>query len=498
MTTTRPARRDHLARTPAATTMASALAIAASALALPSAQAADRATPATGGAPGSLDGAVSARGLVSGDPVTISSGTVPSTDHAGLLRTPDGVLHVSFTRATSPGLVQAAHAAVTPAGRVTRRTDITGPWMFLSADTIVPAPGGRMRVILSGYDSLAGPYRYGGAYSATGDGTGPWGVPTERLNRYHGDSTDAVSLSDGAPVTAVLHSSGMFMHAGAFTEDNTHAPQHQQIGASGGYHVNLERVGDEVHAAWNALAPSGSPGTFVQRVHPTLGPVTPAPGSAGSADAVGSSNPSALAASTTGHLYSAYCAGATEHECKSIALWNVTTGRVVSVPRSAGARSITLSPAPDGRMWITWRSASAEVTGVRSNRTGTAFSSPTVRRMGDAFSFPHSAAESSLGFADVVLNASGKHVLVRLLPSLTVRATPRRWRAARSQPVRFVVRDAGDAVRGARVAVGGRSCRTDGSGRCTIRLTVNRPGRVSARIARRGYAPAVVSLRARR
>ncbi|WP_210503281.1 hypothetical protein [Nocardioides xinjiangensis] len=436
----------------------------------------------------------SVRGLTAGDPVTISSGTVPITDHAGMLRTPDRVLHVSYTRATSPGYVQAAHAAISPTGRVLRRTDITGPWLSQTASTIVPAPGGRMRVVLNGHDE--GAYHQSGAYSATGDGSGAWTLPTERLNKFWG-GTDAVSLVDGTPLTAVLHWSGLFTHTGSFTTDNTHAPAHQQAGASGAYNPNLERLGDEVYVAWNVLAGSG-PGTFVQRVHPALGPVVPAPGSSGSADAVGSSNPSPLAASTTGQLYSAYCTGTGEFECRHISLWNITTGHVQKVPGSAGARAITLSPAPEGRMWITWRSDSSELTGVRTNRSGTAVSDPSVRPMGDEFSFPHSAAESSLGFADVLLMARGGHVLTRLLPTLRLDASTRRLRAGQAKRITFRVTDAGDAVAGARVRGAGATCRTGSSGRCTLRLDAGRPRRIQAKVMARGHADGATVLRVRR
>ena len=487
--TTRIGRTGHHPRM----TTAAALTLAASLLGMTGAHAVPddpttRSWPETGHA--------TARGLTSGDPVAVTSGTVPTIDHPGMYRTPDGVLHVSYTRETSPGHVQAAHTAISAAGQVVSQTDITGPWMFLTASAIVPAPGG-LRVVLNGSDALGGPYGQGGAYGAVGDGTGAWTVPTDRLNKYSGD-TDAVSLADGTPLSAVLHWSGLYTHAGAFAEDNTNAPPHQQLGAGGAYDVNLEKVGDEVYAAWNVLGQTGSRGTFVQRAHPTVGPVLPAPGSSPGADAVGSSNPSALAASTTGQLYSAYCTGESDVECTHISLWNVSTGGVTRIPGSAGARAITLSAGPEGRMWVTWRSDSAEVTGVRTDRTGSVVGRPTVRRLDDELAFAHMAAESSLGFADVLINSAGAHRLLRLLPGLAVEAAPRRWRAGSPRVVRFSVTDAGDGVRGARVRAGGRSCRTDGEGRCAIRLTVDRPGRVVARVVRSGYAPSVTRLRVRR
>jgi hypothetical protein len=58
--------------------------------------------------------------------------------------------------------------------------------------------------------------------------------------------------------------------------------------------------------------------------------------------------------------------------------------------------------------------------------------------------------------------------------------------------VRFTVRDAGDAVRGARVKVGGRSGTTDDKGRVTLTLKSKRA--VNARATRSGYTAATKRL----
>jgi hypothetical protein len=60
--------------------------------------------------------------------------------------------------------------------------------------------------------------------------------------------------------------------------------------------------------------------------------------------------------------------------------------------------------------------------------------------------------------------------------------------------VRFTVRDAGEAVRGARVSAGGKSGTTDGRGRIELDL----PDRaVTATAAKSGYAKDTLRLRAR-
>ena len=84
----------------------------------------------------------------------------------------------------------------------------------------------------------------------------------------------------------------------------------------------------------------------------------------------------------------------------------------------------------------------------------------------------------------------------RLLPGLTLEASPARLREGEPTEVRFTVSDAGDAVGGAKVDVGGRAGTTDGRGRVTLALTSS--SAVTARATRDGYTAATTRLGARR
>jgi hypothetical protein len=76
----------------------------------------------------------------------------------------------------------------------------------------------------------------------------------------------------------------------------------------------------------------------------------------------------------------------------------------------------------------------------------------------------------------------------RILPGLTLQASPERLRRGTRTAVRFTVLDAGAAVRGARVTAAGASGTTDGRGRVMLALRSRRP--VTARATHAGYAPA--------
>ena len=82
----------------------------------------------------------------------------------------------------------------------------------------------------------------------------------------------------------------------------------------------------------------------------------------------------------------------------------------------------------------------------------------------------------------------------RISPGLTLSARPERLRRGERQSVNFRVTDAGDPVRGARVAAGGVSGATARDGSVTLRLE----GRsVTARATKSGYTSAARRLRVR-
>ena len=83
----------------------------------------------------------------------------------------------------------------------------------------------------------------------------------------------------------------------------------------------------------------------------------------------------------------------------------------------------------------------------------------------------------------------------RILPGLTLRASPGRLRRGAPTVVRFTVLDAGAPVRGARVRAGGKSGTTDRRGRVTLSLKSRRPVRAKATHA--GYSTATKRLAVR-
>jgi hypothetical protein len=83
-------------------------------------------------------------------------------------------------------------------------------------------------------------------------------------------------------------------------------------------------------------------------------------------------------------------------------------------------------------------------------------------------------------------------------PRMRVSVRPRRTRAGRRTRFRVRVRSSGEAVRGARVRLGGRSARTNVRGRAVIAKRFNRAGVRRVRATRSGYASASARVRVTR
>jgi hypothetical protein len=97
------------------------------------------------------------------------------------------------------------------------------------------------------------------------------------------------------------------------------------------------------------------------------------------------------------------------------------------------------------------------------------------------------AALDVLGVFSVGTSSDAATYHRRVLPGLTLQASPSSLRRGRTTTVTFTVLDAGDPVQGAKVTAGGRSATTTAGGKATLKLTGT--GRnVSATATKTGYS----------
>ncbi len=421
---------------------------------------------ASGYAPAAVDAASGP------DPVRNANGWVRFTDPAtayvdpvvepGLEQLADGTLVAAWRQTDSgtsdPSLVTATVAsdntALSPTVRLT--------WPNLGTDPEVLRMQGGAEVVFVGNDGTAGYFGGSNAYRLLVDEDAQVTGPTQ--DRYFaagasvGVPLGSARTSDGTTVVNQVRHWREGLAGPSETEDPTYAPAPWDLS-----HVSIATAGDTTYLGH--FTTSGSGGERGIYVGPLAAPADQEPEKLpGSWYA---DQPVALEGSTTGLLWAAYCTGT--DACDRLVLRDVTNGRSLTVPSGEYAARVSLAPGPSGRMWVVWQSGSSAVSAVRTNKAVTRFG--PVRRSAPFYtvnSIRSVVVAGRTGPADVVVNGRGEVWHRRYLAPLAASASPTRWRVDRKQTVAFAVKDAGDAVPEARVALSGRTCTTGAAGTCSI------------------------------
>lgn len=270
--------------------------------------------------------------------------------------------------------------------------------------------------------------------------------------------------------------------------------------------VNLARSSSETWMAWCQMndAPNG---IWAQRVDPATGsPIGSALRMPGSVDGSGRRICEAgvrvpIVAREAGGFWVAAKSAAEN----AVLVWRIGGATVARPVRGTSIRRVALSARRDGRLWIGW-STRSRPTALRFRRTNKAASEygavvrvAPPRGQVDTLSLDVSAPDFSGTPALVASNKtdvlakfqsiSGADLYhTQVLPGLTLTVTRGKTRTT------FRVWDAGDPVKGATVAVGGRTLVTSAAGSASADL---RPGRYTAKASRAGYVGASLRVRVR-
>ena len=406
----------------------------------------------------------------------------------GLAHTPDGTLVVAWrepdpTLEGKPALMTNTVSPTNTVGVPVKRLT----WESLSADPEVLSTPVGVDVIFGGSDGVD----FGGSGLHLPIGAnGTSGAPPDERYLVGGGGPDlpldAARTADGT----VVVNQARHWHTGLVEASETEDEFFEDVPCCSNNSHAITTAGAETYLGFFVYGGEASDrGVHVARIEPTVGEPVKLPGS-WYAD-----RPVAIEGSTTGALWAAYCTGT--DSCDQLVLRNVTAGRSLVVPTGEYAARVTLSPGPQGRMWVVWQSGSSAVSAVRTNKAGTVFG--PVRRSAPFYttnSFDSVVVDGRLGPAEVVVNGQDKLWHRRFLVPLTATATPAKWKVNRRQTVKFTVRDAGDAVAGASVAVAGKSCTTGSTGVCSVVVPArSAPATLTATVTRSTYQPASVTLR---
>jgi hypothetical protein len=429
-----------------------------------------------------------------------------SVNQVGLLRTPDGVLHVVWDRPTGPNTEDLLHTSIARSGRLGSTNPIQTGWTGFQNAALVLDPLG-MRVFFGAIrttDSSDPQDELNTLVSS--DGGAGWALQPGNVvpdgGQAYGSSVAATTLPNGGTLQAWAGTLGTWVHSGLSPTTPNHNFQ-APIG-NYGYDPNLATDASARSVmAWYSSA-SGRLGVLAQDVAADGSPIGSAVTMPGTGDMqIGMLGRTPLVARTGGGFYVAYPTGYPRMD--RVRVWRVGSGTATQVARLAtGNHPVALAAAPEGRLWVVWaesRRGAARVLARRSNERATRFGAVVDAGRTARSPFAYQLGASPIGNAlDVLANfnigTSPRSATYhrRILPGLALRARPSRLRRGERQRVDFVVTDAGDPVSGVRVTAGGVSGATARDGSVTLRLA----GRaITARATKPGYTSATRRLRVR-
>ena len=415
-------------------------------------------------------------------------------------------LIVVWPQKTSTG--EAIHSRVLAAnGKPATPIGTVASWYAVNSDPAVLLLGGVPTVAFSGSRSLDSTDPYNGpvvyAQSRTADS---WSLGAGSLSHAGAEyGLGAVDDGTGQPLVAFATPSNDRVSFDHGIDPAIPAAADLSTGVTGEVQdVSVAR--DLKSGAISALWYAGTSNPAIQGIHaatvyPTLAPPSaPAPLSTvlynGTKTSVEPGQRVAVAGRTGGGVWAAYGSGyPSQHK---LVLWNVQTGRTLTLARPAGAiQYVGLSAAPGGRLWVFWIEGST-VYAVRTNPDVTKFG--VVRAVGAPGGYPPSrtAGDGALGPVDVVINQSVNGApsaisTTRIYEALTVTAAPAT--VAPGKPVVVTVSDAGVPVVGAAVTIGGITKRTNTAGTATF--AAGSKGRHPVTVSAAGFVPGGSSYLAR-
>ncbi len=414
---------------------------------------------------------------------------------------------VLWSQSQSPGSQSYLTAILDGNGAVTTpATEAFPAWQTLTDNPTLFALGGQRFLSFSGLN----PGRSGAQYFATSPDGLAWSVSSgsmsETQSAYASYGSDAIDNA-GTPlwVGNAGSTTGIRWHLGTSASNPAPAGSDQSYTLGGCCAYSAAAARDAATGAVYAAFYSNSSATTengiqVGQILPTAAGWMQAPGSTqienGRASSKSTDQMVAMVGRPGGGVYVAYVVG--YPTTKNLRVYNPVTGATLDVPGSEGARTVSMSAEPDGRLWLTWQ---------RGNKVLAVHTNPAATRFGSVGSWGapagteylwKSAIAGTAGGAAVVYTATTQNAInawhTMVSRTLTLQAGPTRVR--RGGNVRFTVTDAGDAVPGAKVKFGSRTGMTNASGKVTIKAPTS-GGRVKVTATKGAYNPGRTTVRVR-
>lgn len=431
---------------------------------------------------------------------------VSVTDQAmiSLVRGSDGVLNGAFTR--QDGMFKELwQTRVQADGIFLGNAAVMTGMDSMSRFPIYTATPGGLRIMVG--TQVAGgpgaPYANPGVYASdTDNAVSAWNYYTSPIldasAAVTNEGVGAATLDDGTPVVAATSGSEIFYASGF-----GNAASFFSIGNCCTYDATVVTDGTNAAVAWQANGGvAGTTGVFARQIYPGLGGTTfKAPRSSvdtGSGHAISMSDqPTAAVVRDDGGTYVAYPIGYPTR--MAVGLWKAGDAKATLLPSSKGAQRVALATTPSGRLWVAWSTSNGAIKLVRTSATGLKLGGvQTIKKPAAATGVFQVALEGSRNAVAVVINGGDRFFFTSVKPLPNFTASPTTLTKGKATTVRFTVKDAGVALKGAKVRAKGETCTTNAKGVCSIRFPALRKGSVTATATKgSSYAAATLKLRVR-
>jgi hypothetical protein len=423
----------------------------------------------------------------------VGYGTVP----IGFARTADGKLHVAFETNTNWGDSANGVGAVSisPSGQLEPQVQALS-WNGETSGSPNGIPG--LAVLSSGALQAAfggSPSGVDGPWGITStDGGATWSAPADIGSGLlaAGDGNVTLQVSGGTPVLTAGCCGNVVIQRGFGPSSPTYQLTNSTDASGGNTDSAVDAKTGAVIASWDSNAGNG--GIWLQQAEPTVGAVQKAP----IPSQYGTGAPLILADRDSGPgVFAAYPAdyGPTTHvRLLRYDGGSVAVGSVKKLHSEAAAAATGL----DRRIWVIW---AGEINGhgimafTRSNRAVTRFEPIQTERFTWTFLFSLSG-DGRLGPLDLLMSGtpqvkSGPLVegiyYTRLLPALSATVGVTSLGGGKFQ-LKADVKDAGDAVSGAKVSAKGKSKTTGTSGSAKLTVSGSKGDHVTVTITAPGYS----------
>ncbi len=420
-------------------------------------------------------------------PVTDSEGR--NIDEVGVARTSDDILHVLW-RGRAGANQEEIRATPVDDEDVGEMSVAAAGWASAGNPAVVVTDDG-LRVFfagLTGSDASAD-----GMQSASSDSKGVvWSEQGGRVSSSTSampDGTGAAVRQDGTPAFAYAYSFALGLHFG-LDPATPDVDLLVQNAACCDYLPNLafsEEDGDG-YIAWYSNV-EDQVGLWVQQIWPTTGTAIAVPESAVDGKAITPTQRTPLTARVGAEgTYTAYCSG--YPTCEKVLLWQIGEDDPVEIATGSDIEDVNLAADPDGRVWVMWEdTAESSLFAVRSNEDATEFGEivqfAPAPDTDTVWKLQGNASSELLDvFASFTTPGSLATWHAQVLPGLTVETKKAK------KNVTFTVTDAGEPVKGAKVAFKKKTVTTDAKGQATTTAAKG-----TATVTLSGYSTATESVK---